>query len=190
MYIVWDNSNIHYAGLDQVRPVLEPNAPKELYRTYFQGVLDLVKGGREVDDIYFCGSNPPKKGDKLWKTVSKTIGKEPQIIPRSLSEGEANTTDRELQLAILHLFFDHQNPDTIVLLTGDGAGARNGIGFLAEAKRLTERGWNFELYSWDVVCHSEMREFMKANGKYVKLEDYYFNITFLENGRQPIPISQ
>ena len=35
MYIFWDNSNIHYAGLNQVRPMLEPTAKKELYRTYF-----------------------------------------------------------------------------------------------------------------------------------------------------------
>ena len=61
MYIFWDNSNIHYAGLNQVRPIIEPNAQKELYRTYFAGLLQLVAGNRQVDDIFFAGSVPPKK---------------------------------------------------------------------------------------------------------------------------------
>lgn len=60
MYIFWDNSNIHYAGLNQVRPIIEPNAQKELYRTYFAGLLQLVAGNRQVDDIFFAGSVPPK----------------------------------------------------------------------------------------------------------------------------------
>lgn len=189
MYIVWDNSNIHYAGLDHVRPLIEPTVPKELYRTYFEGVLDLVKGERKVDDVYFCGSNPPQKGDNLWNAVS-ALGIEPKIIPRSLSEGEADTTDRELQVAILHLFFDHPVPDTIALLTGDGAGIHEGMGFLADSKRLFERGWRFEVFSWGIACHSELRDFGLANGKYVKLEDYYYNITFIKGGRRPVPISQ
>ena len=30
MYIFWDNSNIHYAGLNQVLPRLEPEVQKKL----------------------------------------------------------------------------------------------------------------------------------------------------------------
>lgn len=187
MYIVWDNSNIHYAGLDQVMPIKEPDTQRELYRTYFQGVLDLARNGRKVDDIYFCGSNPPKEGDSLWTAVS-ALGIDPIIIPRSLTEGEADATDRELQLAILHLYFDHPDADTVALLTGDGAGIKQGKGFLAEAKRLFDRGWKFEVYSWDIACHGQLREFAETHGKYYKLEDYYENITFIKNGRKPVSL--
>lgn len=65
MYIFWDNSNIHYAGLNHVRPLLEPGAVMENYRTYFSGLLNLVKQGRTVENIYFAGSVPPQN-DALW----------------------------------------------------------------------------------------------------------------------------
>lgn len=68
MYVFWDNSNIHYAGMNNVFPLKEPNQPKEIYRTYFSGLLELVTANRKVDDIFFAGSIPPK-GDDLWNKV-------------------------------------------------------------------------------------------------------------------------
>lgn len=187
MYIFWDNSNIHYAGLNQVRPIKEPSAVKEKYRTYFKGLLNLVAQGRPVDNIYFAGSIPPK-GDSLWNAVEKQIGITPSLLPRSLTDGEADTTDHVLQLALLRLAIDHSEPNTVALLTGDGAGINSGEGFLADAMRLASRGWKFEVYSWDVVCNSRLREFAEKNGKYIKLEDHYENITFIEGERKPIEL--
>lgn len=54
--------------------------------------------------------------------------------------------------------------------------------------RLTERGWKFEVYSWDAACNSKLREFAMANGKYFKLEDYYEYITFIVGGRRPVEL--
>ena len=42
VYIIWDNSNIHYGGLNQVFPIKEPGQQKELYRTHFLNLLNLV----------------------------------------------------------------------------------------------------------------------------------------------------
>ena len=182
MYIFWDNSNIHYAGLNHVRPLKEPESVKESYRTYFKGLLNLVKQDRHIDDIFFAGSIPPK-GDSLWNAV-RQLGITPSLLPRSLTDGEADTTDHVLQLALLRLAFDHPEPSTVALLTGDGAGINSGEGFLADAKRLRSRGWDFEVYSWDIACHSELRSFATEHGKYFKLEDYYDNITFIQGGRR------
>ncbi len=186
MYIFWDNSNIHYAGLNQVLPRLEPEVQKEAYRTYFSGLLKLVTQSRPVDDIFFSGSIPPKN-DALWNTV-KALGIQPALLPRSITDGEADTTDHVLQLALLRLAFDHPEPNTVALLTGDGAGINSGRGFLADAKRLSERGWKFEIYSWDIACHNQLKEFAITYGKYIKLEDYYSNITFIKNGRRAIEL--
>lgn len=186
MYIFWDNSNIHYAGLNHVLPTKEPTAIRECYRTYFKGLLTLVQQGRTIDNIFFAGSIPPK-GDSLWNAV-RQLGITPSLLPRSLTDGEADTTDHVLQLALLRLAFDHPEPSTVALLTGDGAGINSGEGFLADAKRLSARGWQFEVYSWDVACHSELRAFATENGKYFKLEDYYENITFIQNGRRAIEL--
>ena len=186
MYIFWDNSNIHYAGLNHVLPTKEPEAARETYRTYFKGLLNLVMQERTVDDIFFAGSVPPK-GDTLWNAV-RQLGITPSLLPRSLTDGEADTTDHVLQLALLRLAFDHPEPNTVALLTGDGAGINSGEGFLADAKRLSARGWKFEVYSWDVACHTELRAFALENGKYTKLEDYYDNVTFLQGGRRAIEL--
>lgn len=99
MYIFWDNSNIHYAGLNQVMPTKEPNIRRERYRTYFKGLLNLVTRGRQIDNIYFAGSVPPKD-DAIWNAV-KRLGTTPSLLPRSLTDGEADTTDHVLQLAYL-----------------------------------------------------------------------------------------
>lgn len=118
----------------------------------------------------------------------KDLGIETTLIPRSESSGEADTTDFALQTDLLRLGYDVQEPDTIALLTGDGAGINSGKGFLADAMRLAERGWKFEVYSWNAACNSKLREFAMTNGKYIKLEDYYEYITFIEGGRRPIEL--
>lgn len=187
MYIFWDNSNIHYAGLNHVRPTKEPGIEKEKYRTYFKGLLNLVAQGRQIDNIYFAGSIPPKE-DALWDAVEEELGVLPSLLPRSLSDGEADTTDHVLQLALLRLALDSPEPNTVALLTGDGAGIKSGEGFLADAMRLASRGWKFEVYSWDAACHAKLKEFAQKNGKYVKLEDYYENITFVVGGRKPVEL--
>lgn len=186
MYIFWDNSNIHYAGMNHVRPILEPSSDERLYRTYFSGLLKLVTQSRHVSDIFFAGSIPPKN-DGLWNTV-KQLGIQPALLPRSMTDGEADTTDHVLQLALLRLAWDHPEPDTIALLTGDGAGINSGQGFLADAKRLSERGWQFEVYSWDIACHTQLKDFAQTYGKYIKLEDYYNNVSYLKGVRRAIEL--
>lgn len=186
MYIFWDNSNIHYAGLNQVMPMREPNIDRGRYRTYFKGLLNLVSQGREIDDIRFAGSTPPKD-DSLWKAVQK-LGIKTELLPRSSTEGEADTTDHLLQVSLLRLALDAPEPSTVALLTGDGAGIKSGEGFLADALRLASRGWKFEVYSWDVACHAKLKEFAQHNGRYVKLEDYYENITFIVDGRRAVEL--
>ena len=116
------------------------------------------------------------------------MGITPSLLPRSLNDGEADTTDHVLQLALLRLALDNPEPNTVALLTGDGAGINSGEGFLADAKRLSNRGWHFEVYSWDIACHSELRTFASQSGKYYKLEDYYENITFIQGGRRAIEL--
>ena len=148
--------------------------------------MNLVTRGRQIDNIYFAGSVPPKD-DAIWNAV-KRLGTTPSLLPRSLTDGEADTTDHVLQLALLRLAIDSPKPNTIALLTGDGAGINSGEGFLADAIRLAARGWKFEVYSWDAACHTKLKEFAQQNGKYVKLEDYYNNVTFIVDGRRAIEL--
>lgn len=179
LFVIWDNSNVHYGGLNQVFPVKEPGEPKELYRTNFTNLLQLVVSDRELGQVFFVGSTPPES-DTIWRHLEQ-IGITPKTIPRSPT-GEWNTTDHLLQNYLLRLGYEPYK-GTIALLSGDGAGVNRGEGFFADAKRLIGVGWKIEVYSWDEICHSELRSYAEKNGKYINLSDHYYEITFLQNKR-------
>lgn len=185
MHIFWDNSNIYYSGLNQIQPKREPG--ESGFRVHFANLLQLVSADRHVDKVYMAGSRPPES-DSVWSAFRR-LGIEPEILPRSETEGEANTTDYLLQTHLLRLNYDVETPGTFALLTGDGAGRNQNVGFFSDAKRLVKEGWSFELYAWDSSCNKEMKAFAEAHGKYVNLEDFYYNITYLEGHRAPKPLN-
>lgn len=77
--------------------------------------------------------------------------------------------------------FDHNgDPGVAVLLTGDGAGFCDGVGFHADLERMRHRGWRIEVLSWRHSCNRRMREWAERYGKFVVLDDFYESVTFLE----------
>jgi hypothetical protein len=76
-----------------------------------------------------------------------------------------------------------------VLLTGDGAGYDDGVGYHADLERLERAGWGIEVISWDNACAGKLKEWAGSVGVYVKLEDYYDSVTFIEGGRTARPLS-
>ena len=71
-----------------------------------------------------------------------------------------------------------------LLLTGDGSGFADGVGFHADLERMHRRGWRIEVLSWRHSCNRRMREWAEQNGSFVALDDFYDAITFLE---PPLP---
>lgn len=43
VYIIWDNSNIHYGGLNQVFPIKEPGQQKEFIKIFCENWQNPVK---------------------------------------------------------------------------------------------------------------------------------------------------
>ena len=72
---------------------------------------------------------------------------------------------------------------TVVLLTGDGAGYSQGLGFWADARRLYEIGWEVELVSWNRSCNHRFRKWVAEVGTYIPLGPFYEQCTFQRNGR-------
>ena len=71
-----------------------------------------------------------------------------------------------------------------MILTGDGAGFSDGIGFHSDLERMFNKGWGIEAISWDAACSKKLKEWAKEVGIYVPLDKYYDSITFIERGRQ------
>lgn len=179
--IFWDNSNIHYGGLNHVFPIKEPGEQKELYRTHFLNLLQLVTQGRQIGKVFFVGSTPPES-DKIWGYL-RGIGIEPETIPRAADGGENETTDYLLQNHLLRLGYE-QDTGVVALLSGDGAGINKDKGFFADLKRVSSKGWKVEIYSWEENCHKAMKEYAEKNWSFTNLTDSYFHITFLQ-GKRP-----
>lgn len=180
VFIIWDNSNIHYGGLNQVFPNKEPGEARELYRTHFLNLVKLVQGNRNIGQIYFVGSTPPRT-DSIWNYLRR-IGIEPETIPRA-DDGEWETTDHLLQNHLLRLGYG-ATQETVALLSGDGAGINRDEGFFADLRRLGGAGWKIEVYSWNETCHEELKRYAQTVGQFINLSDHYFEITFLQGRRR------
>ena len=113
-------------------------------------------------------------------------------------QGREQGVDQALRTAMLRDAFDYNgNPGIAVLLTGDGSGFADGVGFHADLERMHKRGWRIEVLSWRHSCNRRMREWADQNGKFIALDDFYDSITFLEppapgqriaDPRHPIPV--
>ncbi|MCQ2354611.1 MAG: NYN domain-containing protein [Clostridia bacterium] len=182
MYIFWDNSNIHISGLEQVRPIVEPEAPRELYRTHFENLFKLVKRDRIVDCAYLSGSVPPPN-DQLWDYLTR-LNIKLQLLNKTADGKEQESVDMSLQAMMLRTAIDFP-PSTMAIITGDGAGKQLGEGFLTDIKRIKEKfGWEIELYAWDASCNMKLKQYIIENGSYTRLEDYYDSITFIQKDRK------
>ena len=181
MFIFWDNSNIHISGL-RVMEQVEPDKPRELFRTNFSNLLQLVKKDRNIEKIYLSGSVPPPS-NSVWDYL-KNMGISVQLLDKTADGVEQESVDMSLQTMMLRTAIDNAaNPSTIAVLTGDGAGKQLGEGFLSDLKRIKKLGWNIEVYAWEISCNRYLKEYAEQNGLFVPLENYYNSITFLKRDR-------
>lgn len=50
-------------------------------------------------------------------------------------------------------------------------------------------GWALRLLSWRHSYHGKLQQFAKANGKFVALDDFYDQFTFIEGAAAPANFS-
>ena len=97
--------------------------------------------------------------------------------------------DQCLQVHMLRAMADAAAPAIAVLLTGDGKGYSDGVGYHADLERMAKHGWGIEVISWDIACNNRLRAWAKSVGVYIPLEDHYKAVTFLEGVRRAAPVS-
>lgn len=187
MFLFWDNSNIHYSGLNNVFPLIEGEKKRELYRTYFRNLFELVRNDRQIVNAFVAGSVPPPS-DSLWEYL-RNLNIELTLLDKTIDGKEQESVDISLQSMMLRTILDNE-PSIMAVLTGDGAGNLLGKGFLADLRRAKKRGWDIEVYAWEVNCNQYLKEFAEKEGKFIPLERHYYSITFLKGERvvQPLVI--
>jgi len=179
VFIYWDNSNI-FVSAKTMAAEREGEFARPRVRIYFENMFKLAHADREIAKVLAAGSVPPGMVF-LWNKLEGQ-GVKVELYDRGeISRGEQNVPDQMLQLSMLRDGFDNNdNPGIVVLLTGDGAGYSEGVGFHSDLERLHKRGWKVEILSWAGVCNRRMRQWAEANGVFVALDDYYDAVTFVE----------
>ena len=178
VFIYWDNSNI-FISAQQVAADLEGEESRAQARIHFPNLVTLAHGGREIQRAIAVGSVPPEL-KHVWNRLENE-GVTVQLLERGALHGREVGVDQALQTAMLRDTVDYNgDPGIVVLLTGDGSGFSDGVGFHADLERMHQRSWRIEVLSWRHSCNRRMREWAEANGKFIALDDFYESITFLE----------
>ena len=184
VHIIWDNSNIYVSGR-AVADKLEYKSRE--FRINFKGLIDIAADGRPIEQVFCVGSVPPPT-DAVWGHIERLTGKKPELYERGAASGKEQAVDQALQTRMLRLGYDYDPPETIVLLSGDGSGFEEGIGFFSDIKRLHKAGWSVEVLSWKDHCKRPMREWAEQNALFIPLDDFYSSVTFLEKLRPAKPL--
>ena len=188
VFIYWDNSNI-FISAQQVAIEREGEAARYRMRIDFRNLLNLACAGREIEHATAVGSVPPELRH-VWNRLENE-GVTVQLLERGTMHGREQGVDQVLQTVMLRDGFDYNgNPGIAVMLTGDGAGFDDGVGFHADLERMRRRGWRIEVLSWRHSCNRRMREWAEEHGKFIALDDFYESITFLEMPAPGQPIAE
>lgn len=186
-FIYWDNSNI-FIGARDVAVEREGNSARHRVRVHFRNLLGLAQAGREIEHAIAVGSVPPELRH-VWNRLENE-GVTIQLLERGALDGREHGVDQTLQTAMLRDTVDYNgDPGIAVLMTGDGSGFVDGVGFHADLERMHQRGWRIEVLSWRHSCNRRMREWALEIGTFVALDDFYDSVTFLERSMPGEPVA-
>ena len=162
-----DNSNIFISAKDEASR-REGSAAKSQVRLQFDNLLKLALAGRSLAKAFVVGSIPPEQRE-LWMQLEEATGVRPELYERGQVSGGEQGLDQCLQVHMLRAISDYSHPQIAVLMTGDGAGYDDGVGFHADMERLHAAGWGIEVVSWLSSCRRTLREWATEKGVFIPL---------------------
>jgi len=186
IHVFIDNSNV-FGGAAECAKLLEPQVPWVAVRVYFRNLFALIEKGRPKLTAVLGGS-VPRGNEGLWD-YARQQGYSTDLL-RRLDNADGTTeeqaVDEVLHLKIANALLDHDPPQTLVLVTGDGSESDFGTGFAKQVDRALKRGWDVEVYSWRAGLSGVFgRQAASSNGKMkvFELDSNYHSLTFVKAGR-------
>mgnify|MGYP001558314382 CR=1 FL=1 len=181
IFIFWDNSNIFISAQTVAAQKEGPDAAYKL-RISFDRMLRLASADRPIEFAIAVGSIPPQLRH-VWNKLAQS-GVKIELFERGSHSEKEQAVDQALQVHMLRKAFDYNgNAGTIVLLTGDGKGFLDGVGFHADLERMHKKGWSIEVLAWENTCNPRLKQWVEKVGSFIPLEDFYENITFLDDAQ-------
>lgn len=183
VFLFVDNSNL-FISAKHVAETKEGRHARESVRLYFENVLKLAIANRKVGKAFVVGSVPPDQ-KAVWDRLEQASGVKPELYERGEFTGGEQGLDQCLQVHMLRAISDNPEPQIVVLMTGDGAGYDDGVGFHADMERMAAAGWGVEVITWETSCRRALKNWAISTGQFIRMEDFYDSVTFIEGGRRP-----
>ncbi len=179
VFVFWDNSNI-FISAKSVAAEREGGDAAYHIRIQFDNLLQLAIAGRKLEFAVAVGSVPPPLRH-VWNRL-EAAGVQVDLFERGAMSAREQAVDQALQVHMLRKAFDYNgHPGIAVVLTGDGAGFLDGVGFHADLERMHRKGWGIEVLAWERTCNPRLKKWVEKIGVFVPLEDYYDSITFTDD---------
>jgi hypothetical protein len=194
IFVFWDNSNI-FISAKTVAAEREGGDAAYQVRIQFDQLLQLALAGRTLEYAIAVGSVPPPMRH-VWNHLEHA-GVKVELFERGSLSSREQAVDQALQTHMLRKALDYNGtPGIAVMLTGDGAGFLDGVGFHADLERMHKKGWGVEVLAWERTCNPRLKDWANKIGVFVPLESFYDAITFTEDDSgalrraKPLDISQ
>lgn len=182
VFVFWDISNIYISG-QQVADRKEGFFACQTFRIQFDRLYQLAHANRPIGKTIAVGSIQLEM-QTVWERFEQATGVKAILHERGAQSGKEQAEDAVLQVEMLRTLWDQRrNPQVAVLLTGDGRGYEDGVGFHADLERMADGGWGIEVLSWEHSCNRNLRHWAEKVGVFLPLDKYYESISFLENRR-------
>jgi len=179
IFVFWDNSNI-FISAKTVAAEREGGDAAYHVRIQFDNLLRLAVADRSLEYAVAVGSVPPPLRH-VWNRLEQA-GVTVELFERGGLSSREQAVDQALQTHMLRNALDYNgDPGIAVMLTGDGAGFLDGVGFHADLERMHKKGWGVEVLAWERTCNPRLRQWAEKIGVFVALEDYYEAVTFTED---------
>ena len=172
VFIYWDNSNIFHEAQRLAAEQEEGPGARYRVRIHFENMLRLAHADRLLRKARAAGSVPPEMR-QLWNRMEGMRSGSSLVRPRYARPRRTGYAGSGIAASNAGRRPGFQRRSRIaVLLTGDGAGYREGGGFHSTLERMHRRGWRVEILSWAHSTNQRMRRWAEANGIFVSLERF------------------
>jgi len=184
-HIFIDNSNA-FGGAQRAASVEEPKVLWVAVRLHFRSLVSLIEDGLLVRTRVLTGSIPPGN-EALWD-YARQAGYNTDLLRRIESEDGRlveQGVDELAHLKIANALLDFDPPQTLILVTGDGAAGEFQTSFVNQAERALRRGWNVVVWSWREQLSGRFQRLRVPSGQSLlvrHLDPFYRAITFVQAG--------
>ena len=186
VYIFLDNSNI-FISAKQHAEYQDGLTMGAAVRIQFDNLDHIAHADRPIAKKFAVGASQ-QENRLVWERL-RDLGYEIRSSEHGQLSHKEQGVDASLQVEMLRALADNSEPQIAVLLTGDGAGYDDGVGFHADLARMADKGWGIEVIAWESSCKRALKEWSSSVGVFIPLEKYYQAVTFIEGSRLANPVN-